>query len=285
MKTILIATDFTEASRNATVYGLNLATAFNARAIIFSAYQQILIPVMDAPVLMMEEQLKELTQQQFNDQIIPLTTKYPIKIDTASKEGPIAFSIIEHAKESGADIIIVGMKMHNKGLKKVFGDTVTEIMKKSKIPVLVVPENAEYTTPSAIVLATETDVPPESDPHVVDSLREIGERFHSRIYLTRIFKNKMEEAFEWINRPHKLIRLMGTLDPEYQVIEAKKDISTAINDFISNNKINMVAMLPRKHSVIERWFIKSKTRSMAFVTTVPLLILPENVKDKDRSSL
>src|SRR5687767_5233481 len=39
MKTILIATDFSNASRNATCYGIQFAKAINAKAILFNAYK------------------------------------------------------------------------------------------------------------------------------------------------------------------------------------------------------------------------------------------------------
>ena len=45
---------------------------------------------------------------------------------------------------------------------------------------------------------------------------------------------------------------------------------------IGDTRRNMhKVMVPHKHSLLERWFVKSTTRSMIFKTRIPLLILPE----------
>lgn len=50
MKTILVATDFSAAAHNASLYAVELARAFNARIILFNAFQQAPVPVSEIPV-------------------------------------------------------------------------------------------------------------------------------------------------------------------------------------------------------------------------------------------
>jgi nucleotide-binding universal stress UspA family protein len=273
MKTILVATDFSNAAHNAAAYAAQLAKAFNARLILFSAYEQAPVPVSEVPVLYMEE-MEVRVQRLLEDEKQTLAHSDKITIETISRTGNAARQILEVAEEQHADIIVAGMKKEDGLIRQFFGSTVTLLTKKIRVPLLVVPEEILFYHFSSIALANESDVAPDSDPHLLDMLREIGERFHSNLYVIRVAKNKFEEAYEVLNRPFKINRMVRTLDPKYECIVGK-DIAKSLQDFISNYQIGLLALLSHKHSLLEKWFIKSTTRTMIFESPVPLLILPE----------
>jgi|RhiMetdeSRZDD1v2_1073273.scaffolds.fasta_scaffold02810_13 nucleotide-binding universal stress UspA family protein len=273
MKTILIATDFSDAAHNASLYGVELAKAFNARVILFCAYQQVPVPITETPVLTLEE-MSIRTQRQLEMEAKAINKRETVILETIHKEGTATSSILEAAKQNNADIIITGMKGSGKNLRKVFGSTASALAAKSTIPLIVVPEEAQFSRIDTIALANESDIEPDADVHLLDALREIAEIFQPKLYLVRIAQTRFREAFEILNRPFKLIRLMQSFDPVYESIEGR-DIPKALNQFIESYHVNMLAMLAHKHSLPERWFIKSTTRSMVFESHIPLLILPD----------
>jgi len=274
MKTILVATDGSQAAQNACLYGAGLAKAFNARLILFSAYQQVAIPVAETPIVIGAEEMKIRTQQQLEETADTITANYSIPVDTFNQEGAAANSILETAASINADIIITGMKKSGKGIRRLVGDTITALLQTTPIPLLVIPEEVSYTSISTIALASDSDVAPETDAHLLDSFREIAERFHSKLYLVRVTKNELEETYEILNRPTRLSKMIGTCNPQYECMGGK-DVTLALNSFISGHQVNMLALLPHKHSLLHRWFIKSITRSMIFETDIPLLIVPD----------
>ena len=274
MKTILVATDFSEASRNASIYAAQLASAFNARLLLFGAYQHIAVPVTEAPVLLASEYVRKITQQLLEQEKASLSTAYEIDIEISCNEGPAADMILITAREKKADLIIAGMKDYGIGLRKLLGSTVTALARKTKIPLIVIPANATYTPISSIALAIESDLETDANNHLLDALKEIGEKFHSKLYLIKVVNNRWNQAYQFSNRPLKLTKLISTLNPLYECVEGN-DIISALNQFIKGYRIDMLAMLPHKHSLMDTWFIKSTTRSMVFKTQVPLLILPD----------
>jgi nucleotide-binding universal stress UspA family protein len=282
MKTILVATDFSNASDNAVNYGAALAGAFNARLILFNAYQ-VPIPVSETPIIISREDIESGLQYKMKAETKRLEAAHTINISTDYKEGPAANTILKAAGEEKADLIIAGMKKTGKGVRRIFGSVVTTLARKANIPLLVVPEEATYTPVTTIALANENDLAPDTDYRILDSLREIAERFHSKVYLVRIAENRFKEAFEVLNSPFKLTRMLRTLDPVYQSIEGK-DIPVALDDFALRYHVNILAMLPHKHSLMERLFFKSTTREMAFETHLPLLILPDLHKERKEPS-
>lgn len=273
MKTILIATDFSNAAHNAALYAAELAKAFNARLILFSAYEQASVPVSEIPVLTSAD-MGIRAKRRLEDEKQLLTKGNGFLVETSSKPGIAASCILQAIEENKADIIIAGMKKSDQAIRRVFGSTVTALLNKLSVPLLVVPENASFRDISAIALANESDVAPDSDPHLLDILREIGERFHSKLYLVRVVKNRFQEAYEVLNRPFKINRMVRTLDPAYECIEGK-DVPQALTEFTEAYHINLLALLRPQHTLLERWFLKSTTRAVIFESPVPLLILPE----------
>jgi len=272
MKTILIATDFSVAAYNAALYAAELAKAFNARLILFNAYEQAPLPVSEIPVLTSEDMGTRAKRGLQNEKQL-LTKGNGLRVETSSRPGLAASCILQAIEENKADIIIAGMKKNDQAVRRFFGSTVTALLKKLSVPLLVVPEDATFRNISAIALAIESDAAPDSDPHLLDILRETGERFHSKLYLVRVVKNRFQEAYEVLNRPFKINKMVRTLDPVYECIEGK-DVPQALTEFTEAYHIDLLALLRPQHTLLERWFIKSTTRAVIFESPVPLLILP-----------
>lgn len=273
MKTILVATDFSKAAHNACLYAAELAHAFNTRLIVFNAYQRLPVTAPEAAVILSAGDMKAIAQKQLGEEASHINLWNTIDVDTLYAEGAPAHTILTVARENKVDLIVVGMKEQGKGLRKVLGSTATDLVRKSTIPVIIVPENALFTRPDTIALANESDLNPDDDVHLLDALREIMERFEPKLYFIRISKNQFKEAFDVLNPPTSLTRTMKSFAPVYKCIEGK-DISQSLNDFIRTYHINMLAMLPHKLSLLEALFTRSATRSMVFEASIPLLILP-----------
>jgi len=274
MKTIVVATDFSDAAHNASLYAVELAKAFNARLILFSAYQQVGGPAWEVPVILNLEEMLLQVQRRLEDEASIIAAGNAVNVSICSKAGFAPDAIIKVVEENNADMIIAGMKKSGKGIRRFFGSTVSALVKKLKVPMIIVPEETTYSPVTTIALANEKDLAPDADRRSLDALRELGERFHAKLYLIRIAKNKVAETFELLNRPFQINRMLRTLDPVYKCIE-DKDVSKALNEFNAAYHVDMMALLPHKHSLIDRWFSKSTTHDMIFETPIPLLILPD----------
>jgi nucleotide-binding universal stress UspA family protein len=274
MNTILIATDFSDAAHNAVIYGIELAKTFKANVILFNAYQQVPFPVTEGPVIFSPEEMREIAREQLAREEQILDRPAVLSIKTIYEESMPAAGILKAAKDHNADLIIVGMAENNKGWRKVLGSTAVVVARKTKIPLLVVPAQSRFAGVETIAFATDRDLDQDADIHLLDRLRELTERFRSRLYLVRVAKSKFEAALDVLNRPFRLNSLLQPFDPEYICVEGK-DTMESLNSFINDRKVNVLALLPHAHSLLERWFLKSTTRTAIFESAVPLLVLPD----------
>jgi nucleotide-binding universal stress UspA family protein len=271
MKTILIATDFSKASRNASLYGIRLAQNIGAKIILFNAYAVPFPPsglgvTVSRYTVMMETDKLLLEEAEILD---PKATMIEILCD----EGVPEDAIINIAKEKNVDLIISGMKGSGKTLKKLFGSTATALAQHSPIPLIIVPEKAEYFKPGIMVFATDKI---NSEKEIPDYLISIVRLFGSKLYVVQVIKNEKERLTK-INSeaPKKIVQIMRS-SFEYVVDD---DISRALNKIIIKRKADMLIMMPHEHNWMERLISKSQTEKMIFHTSIPLLILPE-VKTK-----
>lgn len=273
MKIILVATDFSAASRNAAAYGMELATAFGAKLVLVNAYEQRPTPVTDDQVVITPEDLRRIVQRQLTAEAGLLQTERTAPVETACMAGSARDAILAMAHSTKADIIIAGMKVHGKRIRRIMGSTITALIRKSTIPLIVVPEVAKYRVPAALALAAE-DASPGSLPMPV-MLQDILDRFDPRLYLITVGKTPAGEVLQALDRPANP-KSKGPMPGPYYAYPLDKGFTHALADFTTAHQMDMLVMIPHRHSFPGRWFHKDDTRSLAFETDIPLLILPES---------
>jgi nucleotide-binding universal stress UspA family protein len=281
MKTILVATDFSEAARGAALYAVELARAFNARLVLFNAYQEVPGPMEDPEMAATPDEIRQLTERLLTNELIAIDPPGSLSVSTCCKDGMEVDTILAAAQEENADMIVVAMKSKAKGFRHIFGSIAATLARRSERPLIVVPEGAKFTKPVTIALAS--DISPETDMKTLESLIRVGNRFQSKLYIVRVIKNKTYKIYEVLNRPARLSKVVRSLDPEYKYAE-NTNVTEALNEFIINYNIDLLAMVPHQHSLLERWFTGSRTRNMIFKTQVPILILPEVKIDFEEAS-
>lgn len=272
MKTILVATDFSDASENAAKYGVDMADALKGRVILFNAYQQIPVTVVDTVVLVKPQEVKKAVQEQLESEADRVIGEKSVPIEILSKEGPVVEAILDAGRELHADLIVAGMKGSGKALRRMLGSTVTALAGKTTIPLLIIPDGMSYHSPEAIALAN--DITPDVDVHLLDTLRSLMEIAHPKLYVVRVVRNQSEEVVEVLNASRVLKSMVESFDPVYEY-PVDKNVPHALAGFISTHHIDMMAMIPHRRSLLEKWLHPSTTKGVILRAKIPLLILPD----------
>ena len=270
MKTILIATDFSPASRKAAEYGIRFAKATGAKIILFNAYK-VPIPAAGLGVSVSRYSLMMQADKMLLEEAEFLNPKGTL-IDILCDEGLAEQAILNAAMEKNVDIIITGMKGSSKSLKKLFGSTATALARNANIPLIIVPEDARFVKPGIIVFAYDGTTDLDND--IPGTLTSVTSLFGSKLYVVKVVKNKNEEYFEMVEMIKRPKKIMQVADTSF-AYPVDTDIRHALNEFIKNRKADMLVMVPHKHGWLEHLIKKSETENMIFHTRIPLLILPE----------
>lgn len=278
MQKILAAVDFSEASFNAVSYAAYLANAFNSKLIVVHAYTGT-DAIDDVPLTEVFDSASDLKTANLNylqAQMNGLVRKYTVKIDGIVKSGKTVPVIKKIAKDEKASLIVMGMK--GKGQSSgIFGSTTTDMIGKTAIPIIAVPETASYQPLQNIVVAIDfEDKKPVSRFKV---LNELIKKYDPFLQILNVQKKNSNLSPEMISGKMRSGLIWDKYNHSFNIIESE-DVEKGINEFLKKNPADLLAMMPRKHNLLERVFSKSHTRSMTRQTKIPLLIMhpPREIK-------
>lgn len=271
IKKILIATDFSPAAHSAALYGIHLAKEMKADAILFSACSAEL-PAANRNVKVCHLALMEETKKKLADEADGLIKGHDLQLEIACKEGSPHEAILAIAKEKEVDLIIVGMKGSSKDSRKMFDSTTSGLVNSLLIPTILVPDGNRFTTPKNILFAS--DVFLDTAISSIDQVQWLTEFFASKLFVVRVVKDSYEELRENVNTPQNLRRELKTLNTSFS-FPVNENVTDGFNEFVSEQKVDLIIMMPRKNEWLESLFIKSKTKDMVFHWHIPVLILPD----------
>ncbi len=270
MKKILVAVDFSEASRKAMDYAAALAKSFNSDIVLLHAFY-IPVPMGDAPgyIPLSLAEVQEENEALMQREMEYLQGKYGIGAEVFVRYGLAASAIKELAAEINAGLVVMGMKGAGK-TGGIFGSTVISAIRKAKVPLLVIPENAEFSFIKHISFAADFEERPGTRPY--ELLEEIAGHFNADVQVLHVQKSEMlMTAGEAAGKIGTDVLFSGLPHSFHTMVDA--DVEKGIGDFIATHPTDLLVMVAHHHNIFERLFGKEHTKLVAYKTQVPLLVL------------
>ncbi len=273
MKKILVPTDFSKQSGNALNYAIELAKHLDAEIELIHVYA---IPVFtaDSPIVPVEELLKEDVLQNLEElKSLVERTNPELKITCEALTGDAAAAIGTYADTHKVDLIVAGSQGIGYIQERILGSTVSTLIRKTRTPVMVIGKDIRFKLPEKVVLAV--DLAETDDQVVLKPLKQLARKFKSHICILNIFSEA--EAMTTFGQMAESFRLEKALKQTHHTFFEIQhpDVVQGINQFVTKQGIDMVAIVSRKHSLIGRIFREPITNIMTFHSQVPLLILHE----------
>ncbi|MEO9147108.1 MAG: universal stress protein [Ginsengibacter sp.] len=273
MDNIIVPLDFSDASYNAAHYAASLSNIFNASIILVHTYMNpFAIDEMPADLLNQpEKELWEIKEEQLTEYVEILRKKFTIRVKGVVREGMPTPSILAVAANENAGLIVMGMKGKGKS-NSVFGSNTTLVMRKSSIPVLVIPEKVEFKNIENITLASDFDVETELSNYSL--LREIA--LKNNVFIRIVNVRKKNSGLSDDEIAGKLNTALAFEGLKHQFYMIKEDeVDEGIEDFLEEHPSDILVMVARKRNLFERIFKASHTKKMSYETEIPLLVLQD----------
>lgn len=272
MQNILVPVDFSPVSRNAAIYAAELAKQFNAKLVLFHAYM-LPTPVSEVPYVMVTaDEMQKENEALIKKEADQLHDTYKVEVEWLVQIGIASDEIKLLAKEKNSDIIVMGMKGAG-GLDKIIGSTTTNVIRKVKVPVLVIPDKASYQPIQHITYAYDLNDP--SGPALFQPLLDMAAGYQSRFSLLHV--QGPSEAKENPAVGKTALEAIFNGRQVTWVTTEDSNVTRGISDYLLQHPAELLAMIAHRHNFFERVFSKSHTTAMAYETSIPLLIL----HDKD----
>ncbi|MFN6944479.1 MAG: universal stress protein [Cytophagaceae bacterium] len=275
MLTILCPTDLSEQTSNSLIYANSLAQNTNSRIIILHTF--FIPPPLPAELKVKKpEDVYHYGQEMLDKSCNDFAKKYiskKVKSSCLVKRGFVLDEIVKIINEENVNMVIMNTEGAH-GIKELFPGTITSrIIDNVKCPVMVIPDNYEFTPLDKIVYATDMKGNEEGN---FEYVRNIASVFNSKITFLNISKSLTEEERkEKIHKMNTLAENMGIKKPSFEIIQGKNTFASII-DYIKIHNAQMLMISTKKRPALQRLFTRSLTKKMAHHAFVPVLAMHKN---------
>ena len=279
MKRILVPVDFSPTSKKALMYAVDIASKSGGTVILYhlfvplkSSPAGVLYNVRESNKQLEANHLKRL--QRLKKKVLA-DAKKEIPVSTLIGRIPVVKNILEFAKNNHIDLIVMGTQGAS-GLKKItIGSIAGKVMESSHIPVLLVPEKFAWKKPKKILFTTTLC---KSDSKVFPALLSFANLYDAQITFLnlrdphQLYGYKEKEEFEMY--AYSVQRTFDHVNIQFRQLDTFS-VAKTMENLYEEIPYDLLVMARRKLDFLTRFLQKSFTKRMAYITTQPLLVVPE----------
>ncbi len=273
MKTLLVPTDFYEASLNALSYAAALARAMEAKITLLHAYQTF----PSSPVVSEKRQRREaaLLEKEAEEKLKQLCAGIEpaqhCRCDFLNVEGPAKECIVEYARKLKPELLIMGTRKRKPLDKALFGTLTAKVLKEVLCATLVVPQSPAYTPPLNLAFAIDYH---DSDVEDIRFMAGLAGAFRAKLSLLHIVTDEEDpdlgqRYFQDFQRSVK-----QTLPEENLVFRLIRsdDLHEAIRKYVAAEGIDLLAVSRTSKNALERLLLGSTSQKLFNRLSIPLLV-------------
>ena len=277
MKRILVPTDFSPTAEKAFRFALDIATKTKGTVILYHVYTPVESTTIDT--VQKRKQYNAQTETNLVKRLQRLKKKVTgnavdISVSTVLGRTPIIDNILGFAEDNQIDLIVMGTQ-GGSGLKKaIVGSVAGRIIENSDVPVLLVPEKFEWKEPEQIVFSTNYQ---KTDKQALSLILSLAKLYAAKViivHLYDVYALDEKEKTEFETNAYAMQKIFNKFNLKFQLLKTSS-VTETMENLYKEIPYDMVAMVRRKKTFMERFFLKSFTKNMAYITNHPLLVVPE----------
>ena len=275
MKTFIVPTDFSDTSKNAARFAAHLAEQVkDSHIILYNVFDKIETGSDGSVVYNDHEARKTIMELALASVKTEMNSLAPgVQITClAEEEASFIDSLERLARHKEADMIIMGITGATP-LEQVFGSNTLNMVNRNVCPVVIVPPDASFTGIKNIAFTSDFKDVDKTTP--IDALRKVLDIFKPLIHVVNVdSEHYVELTEEYKAERAKLEVILAGYETEYYFMR-QYDFVDAINQFVSDYKIDLLFIVPKKHSFLGGLFKSSYTKKLAYHSHVPLVAIHE----------
>lgn len=266
MKYILIATDFSDNSIAAAKYALKLFGSLDVRYTLLNTFQD---PASSSTTFVsIAEQLEKESVKGLEE----VKTELEKELGSEYKIQPKAiygslFSVINKLMDEDLyDYLVIGATGAGAIESFLVGSNTIDVLKKVKMPTIIVPPTYEFRNPDVMVFANDNQGIADG---VCDPLIKLAEFKEAMLRVVHVHSAKDAGT-----NMESLNGIFLGVPHEFELIE-DESVANGLTEYTKEVNGQMLAMVVRKYSFFEKLVHKSVTKEVSVMGACPLLLLHE----------
>ncbi|WP_026898248.1 universal stress protein [Daejeonella oryzae] len=268
MKTIILATDFSPSAMNAANYAADMALSVNAELLLLHIYQTPVI-YYEIPVALTKDSLlvdSENFLHKLREQL-KIKTNGKLSVHAEVRTGVFFQELKEVCERVNPYTVIMGSQGTTAADRLIFGSHTVYAMQNLTWPLIAVPSNAKFSSIKKIGLACDFDNVVDTIP--LDEIKSMVNDFKAELHVINTGKNK-EYKPEIVFESGMLQELLAPLKPEYHLI-THDNTDEGIMNFAEKNDFDLLIIIPKRHTLMEKLVHKSHTKNLVLHSHVPVI--------------
>ena len=270
MKKFLVPTDFSETSKNAARYAVELAQDDPETTIILYNTYYKLSPGSDGSLLTeSDEDRKKILNQALRNLEIELHEISTVRIEYVAEEGSsLVDSIERYVRYNGINFVIMGITGATK-LEQIFiGSNALNMARQGICPVIIVPPNAKFKKIQNVMLLSDFKNVKSTTP--VAQIKQILDSFKPNLHIVNVDSEHYIQLTEDYKRERDWMeKTFEEYKPEFYFIRLY-DFLDATSNFTADQNIDLIVTVPRKHSFLSGLYKTSHTKKLAYHSHIPV---------------
>lgn len=273
MKTIIVLTDFSRNAFAAALYAGELASQKGWKLLCLHANSPYYSIYSTGTVGTAWFDIVKANEDAMKDMVEEIQKKYPsLAISGENREGGVAEVAVQSAKAKKAVLIVMGTR-GGTALKYAFmGSNTFDVVQKSSIPVLAVPDNIRRFNLDHVGFAINYQAVELTTLEAFCNLiapKEIT-LFHLYEEKKRDEEKKLQE---WQDRYQKIVA--NSTSTLHFKLALTRDLPTGVNRLIKKENLNALVMTPVHKTFFNRLFSRALVRVIARRMTVPVFFMKQ----------
>ncbi|HSF45430.1 MAG TPA: universal stress protein [Chitinophagaceae bacterium] len=271
---LLVPVDFSDTSRNALSYALDMAQFISLSSVtIFNSFEKVMAGTDGTPLAANNDVRRNISLLALENLKNSILNNRNIDVKVLAHEGSLVDNMDRLVSEENFDMVVMGMNGATRMEQILIGSSTLNVIAKLSCPVLIVPPAASYNRIRTVVYASDMKNVEATTP--VKTLRKVLAIFSPKLYVANVDTEHFVELTEEYKKEKEVMnKLLDGFEPDYAFIRLF-DFAEAIHQFASDRKADLIITAPKKHGFLEKIFTTSHTEKLAYHTHIPLLAIQE----------
>jgi len=274
MESIFCAYDFSDAAKNALKHACRLAELFSAKLTLVHIYN-VPVPVTEyGYVPVGDDFIRDIAVKDLEKLKRELVKEHPhiSTINIIVESGFVTSKINQLASENGCELLVMGIDNDKNFIKEhLIGSTSIDEARKSKIPVLIVPKNAENDKIKSIAYTCDYNHSLVDTSSLIQ-VKYFAHMFNAELKIVHVLEPDHQIDFqEAVNDKYIESKLSNVNHKTFFVYE--KNAADGISEFTKEHMIDLIIVEPYHRNFFDKLFHKSVTKELAFHVNKPFLAI------------
>lgn len=209
------------------------------------------------------ETLKDISATTIEEKLAQVDKK-GVTVTALPLEGDLLEAIPEFNLKHSIDLIVLGAESDDIKMPYFLGETSGSLVKKTEIPVLIIPENYEFKPISKILMAIKSGIIKKET--TLNPIKEILSTFNADIKLLQV------KTAEYLPEDSEFQKDLATLISSYKSSE-NGTLFQGVLEHLNENNPDLLCVLRRNRGFFGKLWEDNKVLKKDFESRIPLLVL------------